>query len=119
MPLRVEEVTGVWMDCETDSNDFDRCLFHQATDDDHDLDQRGAFSKNGTVRIYSVPQHQWGPRCLSIRLQSSTPITLSVYGSYLKTDNETNVDSQPVIYYKKTLTPDGVKILNILAKVFH
>ena len=74
-------MTGVWLDCDTQASDFDRCLFHQAVDDDLDFDRRGIISKKGLVRIYSPPQHQWGPRCLSIRLRTSSKITLGVSGT--------------------------------------
>ena len=104
------------MDCDTNSNDFDRCLFHQAIDDDHDLDLNGVFTKKGEVRIYSVPQHQWGPRCLSIRLQSSSTITVSVYGSII--NNLTDFDTTAIYYYNETLDSSDDKIMNLLAKVF-
>ena len=108
------------MECDTNANLFDRCLFHQAIDDDHDLDQYGVLTKKGSARIYSVPQHQWGVRCLSIRLQSSSNITFSVYGSYLKTQNSnsSNVFEPDVTYFKETLSLNGRKILNLLALVF-
>ena len=104
------------MDCDTHSNDFDRCLFHQATDDDHDLDQNGVFTKKGAVRIYSVPQHQWGPRCLSIRLQSSSTITVSVRGSII--NNLTDLNTTEVYYYNEILDGSDDKIMNLLVKVF-
>ena len=118
--FRVEEITGVWMGCDTNENPFDRCLFHQAHDDDGDFDQQGVFAKKGVARIYSVPQHQWGPRCLSIRLQSSSVFTLSVYGSYLETDNSThsNLFEPDVTYYQETLSSNGQETLNLLVKVF-
>ena len=108
------------MECDTNENSFDRCLFHQAHDDDGDFDQDGVFAKKGVARIHSVPQHQWGPRCLSIRFQSSSVFTLSVYGSYLKTDNSTDLNSlEPdVSYYQETLSSNGEEILNLLVKVF-
>ena len=64
---RVEEATGVWLECDTQATDFDRCLFHQAADDNLDYDRNGIVTERGLVRIYSPPQHQWGSRCLSIR----------------------------------------------------
>lgn len=64
---RVEEATGVWLECDTQATDFDRCLFHQADDDNLDYDRNGVVTERGLVRIYSPPQHQWGSRCLSIR----------------------------------------------------
>ena len=108
------------MECDTNENSFDRCLFHQAHDDDGDFDQDGVFAKKGIARIYSVPQHQWGPRCLSIRLQSSSVFTLSVYGWYLETDNSTdsNLLEPDVTYYEETLSSNGEEILNLLVKVF-
>jgi len=108
------------MECDTNANSFDRCLFHQAHDDGGDFDQDGVFAKKGVARIHSVPQHQWGPRCLSIRLQSSSVFTLSVYGSYLETDNSTDLNSlEPdVIYYQETLSYNDEEILNLLVKVF-
>ena len=117
--LRVEEVTGIWMDCDTNANLFSRCLFHQATDDDHDLDSHGVLSEKGSARIYSVPQHQWGERCLSIRLQSSSMITVSIYGSYLKNENSTysNVFEPDVTYFQETIGLNKGKIVNLLASV--
>ena len=108
------------MECDTYANQFDRCLFHQATDDDHDLDQHGVFTEKGSARIYSVPQHQWGVRCLSIRLQSSTNITVSVYGLYLKTQNSTSSQlfEPDVTYFQEKLTLNGGKIINLLDLVF-
>ena len=118
--FRVEEITGVWMECDTNKNSFDRCLFHQSSDDDGDFDQDGVFAKKGAVKIHSVPQHQWGPRCLSIRLQSYSVFTLSVHGSYIKTENSTDLNSfEPdVTYYQETLSSNGEEVLNLLVKVF-
>ena len=80
---RVEEATGVWLECDTSATEFDRCLFHQAADDNLDYDQNGFVSERGLVRIYSPPQHQWGSRCLSIRFKTSTSITVAVSGTYV------------------------------------
>ena len=113
-------MTGIWLECDTNANLFSRCLFHQATDDDHDLDQHGFLTEKGSARIYSVPQHQWGVRCLSIRLQSSSNITVGIYGSYLKNDNSTNsnVFEPDVTYFQQTIGPNAGKIINLLVSVF-
>ena len=108
------------MECDTNANLFSRCLFHQATDDDHDLDQHGFLTEKGSARIYSVPQHQWGVRCLSIRLQSSSNITVGIYGSYLKNDNsaKSNVFEPDVTYFQETIGLNGEKVINLLVPVF-
>ena len=118
------------MECDTNQNSFDRCLFHQLSyGDDGDFDQDGVFGKKGAVIIHSVPQHQWGPRCLSIRLQSSSVFTLIVfgpynYGSFIKTENSTDHNSfDPNVtyiqyYYQETLSSNGEEVLNLLVKVF-
>ena len=97
-------MTGIWLECDTNANLFSRCLFHQATDDDHDLDQHGFLTEKGSARIYSVPQHQWGVRCLSIRLQSSSNITVGIYGSYLKNDNSTKTPTEAPVEPTETST---------------
>ena len=107
--FRFEETTGVWLDCDTQSNNFDRCLFHQALDDDMDFDHEGMVSKNGSVRIFSPPQYQWGPRCLSIRVKTSTKITLSVYGTFAENSNR-SVDT--ITYHEETIQPTEEKIAN-------
>ena len=108
------------MECDTNKNSFDRCLFHQSSDDDGDFDQDGVFAKKGAVRIHSVPQYQWGPRCLSIRLQSYSVFTLSVHGSYIKTENSTDLDSfeSDVTYSQETVSSNGEEVLNLLVMVF-
>ena len=113
-------MTGIWLECDTNANLFSRCLFHQATDDDHDLDSQGFLREKGSARIYSVSQHQWGVRCLSIRLQSSSNITVGIYGSYLKNDNsaKSNVFEPDVTYFQETIGLNGGKVINLLVPVF-
>ena len=105
------------MDCDTQANDFDRCLFHQAGDDDLDFDQQGISSKKGLVRIHSIPQHQFGPRCLSIRVKTSSKITLSVLGSFFKASSLSN-NTLNETYYEETVKPNDEKIINFLVMAF-
>ena len=105
------------MDCDTQANDFDRCLFHQAVDDDLDLDQQGEISKKGSVRIYSPPQHQWGKRCLSIRIKTSSKITLSVSGTFYDATSK-SLDYLNQTYYEETIEPSDDKIINFLVMAF-
>ena len=113
--FRFDEITGVWLDCDTQANDFDRCLFHQAVDDDMDFDQQGIISKKGAVRIYSTPQHQWGQRCLSIRIRTSSKITLSVIGSFSEATSPNFLNQT---YLEETIEPNDEKIVNFLVMVF-
>ena len=105
------------MDCDTQANDFDRCLFHQAVDDDLDFDQQGIISKKGLVRIHSIPQHQFGPRCLSIRVKTSSKITLSVFGTYSKASSSSN-NILNETYHEETIEPNDEKIINFLVMAF-
>ena len=117
--FRIEEVTGVWMDCDTNIDAFDRCLFHQATDDDFDFDQNGVFSKKGSVKIKSVRQHQWGPRCLSLRIQAEMKITVNVIGSIEDHEALDNTTSVRKSYYNQTFNPEEETIFNLLVEVSH
>ena len=115
--FRFDEITGVWLECDTQANDFDRCLFHQAVDDDLDFDQQGEISKKGSVRIYSPPQHQWGKRCLSIRIKTSSKITLSVSGTFYDATSK-SMDYLNQTYYEETIEPSDDKIINFLVMAF-
>ena len=103
------------MDCDTQVNDFDRCLFHQAVDD-MDFDQQGIISKKGSVRIYSTPQHRWGQRCLSIRIRTSSKITLSVIGSFSEATSSNFLNQT---YHEETIESNDEKIVNFLVSGFH
>ena len=84
-----------------------------------DFDHEGIISKKGSVRIFSPPQHQWGPRCLSIRVKTSTKISLSVYGTFAENSNR-SIDTTEFnkTYHDETVQPTGEKIVNFLGKGF-
>ena len=112
--FRVEEVTGVWFDCDTNIDSFDRCLFHQAIDDNLNYDSSGTISRRGSVKISTPPQHTWGSKCLSIRIKASASFTINVFGT----------DSQNRIYryYEETVSDqnlNGEKIVNFLVRFSH
>ena len=100
-------MTGVWFDCDTQIDSFDRCLFHQAIDDNMNYDSSGTISRRGSVKISTPPQHTWGSKCLSIRIKASASFTINVFGT----------DSGSIYrYYEKTENPIGEKIVNFLAR---
>ena len=110
MNFRVNEVTGVWFDCDTQIDSFDRCLFHQAIDDNLNYDSSGTISRRGSVKISTPPQHTWGSKCLSIRIKASASFTINVFGT----------DSGRIYrYYEKTENPIGEKIVNFLVRFSH
>ena len=80
-----------------------------------DFDQQGIISKKGAVRIYSTPQHQWGQRCLSIRIRTSSKITLSVIGSFSEATSPNFLNQT---YLEETIEPNDEKIVNFLVMVF-
>ena len=85
-----------------------------------DFDHEGMITKKGSVRIFSPPQYRWGPRCLSIRVKTSSKITLSVYGTFSENSNR-SVDTTEFInktYHEETVHPAEEKIANFLGKGF-
>ena len=104
--FRVSEVTGVFLDCEPNGR-FDGCMFHQPDDETLKWNQNGQLEERGIARLMSPPMTQWGPRCLVIKLEASTSITLAVSGMVLV--NEETEEEFEVPYERHRVFPTGTE----------
>ena len=82
--IKVSEVTGTFLNCET----FDECFYSQQEDDDLDFDHDGFLYSRGLAKLKSLPMRIWGQRCLHLTLEASSSFTMSVTQEMIETETQ-------------------------------